>query len=255
MSPLQNFTVIHTQFCIGMIFRLTLTSGSLGSSLWGRQTLWYCWQNMLSQLAMYPKMHNQMHNKKVSRPYYKSLHRISLSSIVFRPPQVSVQTLEAKNNDEMLLRYLHGLITANSKELGTTFPNLKGQATLVNSWMDGRLAKDPKEVYTLYTATMYKEFHELLCVLLEEFEKTLQKLMKIRQKAVIPSQGSAKFRKLINSTCLYGYALQRIVNGSAIKQHLQNIEYSLQDHHWAEMDQERQTLTSTFWWICQLIPT
>ena len=73
--------------------------------------------------------------------------------------------------------------------------------------MDGRLAKDSKEAYTFYTTTMYKEFHELLCVLLEEFKKTLQKLMKICQKAVIPSQGSAKFTKLINSTCFYEYAL------------------------------------------------
>ena len=138
----------------------------------------------------------------------------------------------------MLLCYLHGLVAANLKELGTTILNLKGQAALANSWMDGRLAKDPKELYTFYTATTHKEFHELLCVLLEEFEKTLQKLMKICQKAVILSQGSAKFTKLINSTCLYGYALQQIVNGSAIKQHLQNIEYSLQDHHWAEMEQD-----------------
>ena len=136
----------------------------------------------------------------------------------------------------MLLYYLHGLITTNLKELGTTISNLKGQATLANSQMDGRLAMDSKEVYTFYTVTTYKEFHELLCVLLEEFKKTLQKLMKIHQKAVVPSQGSAEFTKLVNSACLYGYALQQIVNGSAIKQHLQNIEYSLQDHHQAEMD-------------------
>ena len=82
-------------------------------------------------------------------------------------------------------------------------------------------------------------------MLLEEFRNSLKQLVKIHKKATMPSMGSDAFRELIANAGLYGYAIQQIIHGLAIKQHLLNITPLLQDHHRTEMDQSMMDMEET----------
>ena len=152
-------------------------------------------------------MCSQMHNQKSSRPYFNSLCRVSKPSITFHQRR-RFQTLETIKNDEMLLCCLNTLITSNLKYLGTTSLNLKRQAASAHLQERGKIAKDPQEPYTYYTATTCEEFHELLCVLLEEFGNSLKQLVKIHKKATMPSMGYDAFQELIANAGLCEYAIQ-----------------------------------------------
>ena len=125
------------------------------------------------------------------------------------------QKMEIEEDKRFVADYLLPIATRGK------FPELRRQAQLVKDGKDTRL----------YTEESYQEFH---CMLLELINKFTKSLLELRdplrtQKSSMdhPIPGDEAFKNKVSKALVYGYALQRLVKGAALKMHLQTIAPSL----------------------------
>jgi hypothetical protein len=161
----------------------------------------------------FAKIHTRLNHKSVSMPYLASLRQVGLFEFQELSPHVPISESQ-RTNDTLLLSLLLRL------KLSAEFPGLTQQATQ---------AAD-KKAHTLYTKDTCWEFHRLLIKLLDSFQQAVQGLSNSRGKPVEPEPGSFEFLQHLRDALRYGYALQRIVQGSGISHHLKNLTPLLHDH-------------------------
>jgi hypothetical protein len=77
--------------------------------------------------------------------------------------------------------------------------------------------------FKFYTKDTCAEFHALLIALLGRFKTSLMKLAKARGNAGVLTKGSDEFKAKIVVVLFYGYALQHLAKGAALRTHLQTI--------------------------------
>ena len=161
----------------------------------------------------FEKIRSRLANRSSPTPYLTSLREVETFEFkeLFPPLLIS----ESQRNSDRLLFASFPLLGFSAE-----LPGLTEQATR---------AADNKP-YELYTKDTYWEFHQLLVKLLESFQEGLDGLLNCRGASVEPEAGSPEFLKQLRKALSYGYALQRMVQGSGIKHYLQNLAPSLGDH-------------------------
>jgi hypothetical protein len=171
----------------------------------------------------FPKIHFRLNRKSVSMPYFTSLTQVAVETIKFEEPSLHESINESQQkNDKILLQSLCRL------QLFVDLPKLTELA-----------AKD--KLHTLYTKDTYQEFHLLLIGLLKSFRDALGKLTSLHGGKAKREAGSNEFREELRKSLMYGYALQRVIQGSGISPHLKNLVPLLGDHR----REERAILTMT----------
>lgn len=241
VGPLQKFTVlvIHTH-----LYRNGI---SLESHLWIISELLMKKQDPPDTLLPYivsvchPKIYRRAHTG-LSIQYRESLFRVleksSENPIAFTPPPKDCLTEEAISNDDILLICLHDILFKDMN-LGSKLQKLQEQALVaVESEEATSIIPYKRGEYSFYTETTWWEFHELLCGLLRGLETNLQTIERFRKKPRTLNSSEKcppEFKKAVVLVYNYGYALQRIIHGSAIRQHLRNIQPLLDDPRRSEI--------------------
>jgi len=152
--------------------------------------------------------------------YQDTLKNLDITTVTFHASSVEAKPTMIESNQLLL-----SLFTTTNLDvvLIPAFPKLHQQ---VNSM-------ELKQPWVLYNGNTYQEFHKLLCTLLNSFRKSLQALSDARgqtENSKVSVAGSVEFKACVGCVMFYRNALQRIVKGSAIDSHLQNLEPLLNDH-------------------------
>ena len=166
----------------------------------------------------YPKMIRRLGNKNWSQPYIESLKGVTTFQFdESRLHRDQVSRKEIANDRQFLLTFF----LPTSSVLKTDAPKLLEKA---------KAAKDSEDIQ-FYTKDTCEEFHQLLLEVLISFEKSLENLNTARGNPEVPTQGSDDFKKKVDLVILYGYALERLTKGAALKMHLITISHLLNRTH------------------------
>jgi hypothetical protein len=147
--------------------------------------------------------------------YCKCLNSVSShDSFLFnQPPQGWKSSRVGDKNDEYLRNYIARSTLIH--DLGINIPWLWQAAE--NSYTSNQQTK----LYeTIYTAETFKDYHTLLCALLSAYENSLERL----------KSSSESKKENVERIRFFGHIFHRMINGSTIEYHLQNINSLLWDH-------------------------
>jgi len=165
----------------------------------------------------YPKIAHRLTHKTLSQPYVWSLNQVNTVDVnnSFNVNKFNLdnpsrgRTLARAQSDRL---FLTRFFLAAPLEVQNKFPTLLKQAEMLSN-------KD----FQLYTKDTCAEFHGLLILLLERFEKCLKKLGEMRGDKEVPTPCSKEFKESVELVMSCGYALQRLARGAALRMHLQTI--------------------------------
>lgn len=153
----------------------------------------------------YRKMKHRMNHKTLSKPYVSSLRKVNDNDICFDPSEFENPSAQWMTND---WKFLNKFLKTTPPGFQSLYPALLKQA-----------GKPLDEFTPLYTQDTCVEFHQLFNFLLERFEVWLGKMDSSRG----DGQGSDLFKDALEYVFVYGYALQRLAHGAALRMHLQSI--------------------------------
>jgi hypothetical protein len=142
-----------------------------------------------------------------SKSFIKSLK--SVTTWEFDEKNRGQPSTKETGNDREFAAYL---LTIKGKSFGN-IPALIAQAELVKNGTDQRL----------YTEESFTEFHTMLLDLIDDFRVSLITLGDLVKGKDVPTIGTEAFRKEVVRTAVFGYMLQKLAKGAALRMHLNTI--------------------------------
>jgi len=155
----------------------------------------------------YQKIRRRLRHKTLSQPFIKSLKQVETFNV--DESQRGTRSAQRTEHDKLFLTKF--LLDAH-RDLHAKFPKLLKHA---------RMKDDPD--FELYTEDTCIEFHHLLILLLERFQRGLERLHKTRGNEKVPTRCSEEFKMAVEDVFICGYALQRLAHGAALRMHMKTI--------------------------------
>ncbi|KAJ3517712.1 hypothetical protein NLJ89_g341 [Agrocybe chaxingu] len=174
----------------------------------------------------FPKMLRRLGPRSGSQHFINSLRAVT--AFEFNEKLRGAPLEEHITNDQLFMNQF--LLHVEDGVLLNKFPILIKQAQTAQLAVD---EEEKEKNARLYTEESYMEFHRMLLYLIEAFTASLTALHDIRppvppkRRTALPTAATGDFKQQVKKAMLYGYAIQRLAHGAALKMHLKTIESQL----------------------------